>query len=89
MGLDDRPQLPPEWTKMAMWADTNYTSSPQELVEQSKKSGMNQMRYWRDGGWAGMTRREVLNYFDETGMNVRSSGLLDGQRANYGGGLRR
>ena len=32
---------------------------------------MNHVRYWRSGGWAGMTRREVLDYFDETGMLVR------------------
>jgi beta-galactosidase len=35
-----------------------------------------------------MTRRQVLDYFDETGMLVRSSGVFDGQGANYGGGLR-
>ena len=27
-----------------------------------------------------MTRREVLNYFDESGMLVRSSGVFDGQQ---------
>ncbi len=73
--------------KWGMWADTNYGSSPKAFVEQSKKSHMNQMRYWRNGGWGDMTRREVLNYFDETGMLVRSSGIFDGQVANYGGGL--
>jgi len=74
--------------KWPMWADTNYTSSPQEFTELCKTSHMNQMRYWRQGMWAGMTRRQVLDYFDETGMLVRSSGVFDGQGANYGGGLR-
>ncbi|HYW79241.1 MAG TPA: hypothetical protein VE890_06660, partial [Thermoguttaceae bacterium] len=74
--------------KWPMWADTNYSSSPQRFIESTKKSHMNQMRYWRQGMWAGMTRREVLNYFDETGMLVRASGVFDGQGANYGGGLR-
>jgi hypothetical protein len=74
--------------KWPMWADTNYTSSPQEFTELCQTSHMNQMRYWRKGDWGGMTRREVLNYFDETGMLVRSSGVFDGQAANYGGGLR-
>ena len=74
--------------KWPMWADTNYSSSPQKFVELCQTSHMNQMRYWRQGMWAGMTRRQVLDYFDETGMLVRSSGVFDGQGANYGGGLR-
>ncbi len=74
--------------KWPMWADTNYTASPQQFMELCQTSHMNQMRYWRQGDWGGMTRREVLDYFDETGMLVRSSGVFDGQAANYGGGLR-
>ncbi len=74
--------------KWPMWADVNYTKTPQSFVELTKRSNMNQIRYWRSGGWGDMTRREVLNYMDETGVLVRSSGTFDGQRANYGGGLR-
>ncbi len=74
--------------KWPMWADTNYTDSPQTFMELCQTSHMNQMRYWRQGTWGGMTRRQVLDYFDETGMLVRSSGVFDGQQANYGGGLR-
>ena len=74
--------------KWPMWADTNYTVSPQKFMELCQNSHMNQMRYWRKGTWGGMTRRQVLDYFDETGMLVRSSGVFDGQGANYGGGLR-
>ncbi len=74
--------------KWQMWADTNYTDSPQSFIELCKTSHMNQMRYWRRGMWVGMTRRQVLDYFDEVGMIVRSSGVFDGQGANYGGGLR-
>jgi beta-galactosidase len=73
--------------KWTMWADLNYGSSPEEFMKISKKSHINNIRYWREGGWGDMTRREVLNYFDETGMLVRSSGIFDGQVANYGGGL--
>ena len=65
--------------KWPMWADTNYTDSPQKFMELCQTSHMNQMRYWRQGMWAGMTRRQVLDYFDETGMLVRSSGVFDGQ----------
>ena len=74
--------------KWPMWADTNYTASPRQFMELCQTSNMNQMRYWRQGTWGGMTRRQVLDYFDETGMIVRSSGVFDGQGANYGGGLR-
>ena len=74
--------------KWPMWADVNYAGSPKLQVERSKKSHINQIRYWRAGGWGDMTRRESMNYFDETGMLVRSSGTFDGQVANYGGGLR-
>lgn len=74
--------------KWIMWADCNYGPTPQAFMDLTKKSNMNQMRYWRDGGWGDLTRREVMDYFDETGMLVRSSGTFDGQLANYGGGLR-
>ncbi|RMD74417.1 MAG: hypothetical protein D6820_16720, partial [Lentisphaerae bacterium] len=53
--------------KWPMWADTNYGKSPQAFVKQSRTlSHQNQIRYWRNGGWAGMTRRECLDFFDET-----------------------
>ena len=73
--------------KWQMWGDTNYGPTPQSFMNLTKKSNMNQVRYWRSGGWGKMTRREVMNYFDETGMLVRSSGSFDGQLANYGVGL--
>ncbi|HRR28890.1 MAG TPA: glycoside hydrolase family 2 TIM barrel-domain containing protein, partial [Victivallales bacterium] len=74
--------------KWQMWADCNIGDSPQDFIELSKKSNMNQFRYWRKGGWGNLTRRQVLNLFDEKGILVRSSGTFDGQLANYGGGLR-
>jgi hypothetical protein len=74
--------------KWQLWADTKSGPTPQAFVERSRTSGQNQVRYWRRGGWGDMTRREALDYFDETGMIVRSSGTFDGQMANYYGGLR-
>ena len=74
--------------KWPMWADTQRAATPEKHIELSKKSNVNQLRYWSAHGWGPMTRREALNYFDETGMLVRSSGTFDGQVANYGGGLR-
>lgn len=69
--------------KWQMWADTNYGPNAEWLTDLSKRSGMNTFRLWRDGGWGGKTRREILDYFDETGMLVRTSGILDGQVMNY------
>jgi beta-galactosidase len=73
--------------KWPMWADQNLPGSPQAVVELSRRSHMNQVRFWSHGGWGPMTRRQALSYFDETGMLVRSSGSFDGQLANYGSGL--
>ena len=71
-----------------LWADlTENGSSPRKQVEHFHKVNQNHIRYWRDGGLGGMTRREAMDYYDENGLIVRSSGTFDGQIANYGGGL--
>jgi beta-galactosidase len=72
--------------KWQMWSDAEK-ADPRGLVEEAKRSGENMMRLWSNGGLKGMTRREVLDYFDETGMCVRSSGILDGEVGSYGPGL--
>lgn len=76
--------------KWTMWADISaHGKDPREQVRISREqSNANQMRYWHAAGLGGMTRRQAMNYFDETGLLVRSSGTFDGQVANYGGGLR-
>lgn len=69
-----------------LWADCNYGSSPQEFVDMCKVSGMNNYRLWMSGGrrtWGGMYRREILDFMDEQGMPVRSSGVFDGQGIFY------
>jgi hypothetical protein len=72
-----------------LWADlTENGSSPEKQVAHFNKVNQNHIRYWRDGGLGGYTRREAMDYYDEHGLIVRSSGILDGQIANYGGGLR-
>lgn len=67
-----------------LWADCDYPRTPQEWLEQSRRSGMNMIRYWRRDGWGGLTRREVLDLMDEHGVPVRNSGVFDGERAAYG-----
>lgn len=72
-----------------LWADlTENGSSPEKQVEHFHQVNQNMIRYWHDGGFGGFTRREAMDYYDEHGLIVRSSGMLDGQIANYGGGLR-
>ncbi len=70
--------------KWQLRADIEYGASPQAFVESARKTGQNMMRYWFAAGWAGMNRRQVLDYFDEQGMCVRNSGIFDGEGANYG-----
>jgi len=75
--------------KWQMWADlSSFGKDPREQVKLARdKSHQNHTRYWHSGGIGSMTRRESMDYFDETGMLIRSSGSFDGQVANYGGGL--
>ncbi len=74
--------------KWPMWADLSvHNQDPRKQVKVAAESHQNHTRLWTNHGLGGMTRREVLDYFDETGMLVRSSGIFDGQRCNYGAGL--
>lgn len=71
-----------------LWADlAENGSSPEKQVEHFHKVNQNLLRYWHDGGFGGLTRREAMDYYDENGLIVRTSGTFDGQIANYGGGL--
>ncbi len=73
------------------WNDLNTTQlkSPQTLVETMDESGRNSKRFWgkMQRGWGGMTKREILDYFDENGVVVRDTGAFDGQVFNYARGL--
>lgn len=71
--------------KWQMWADRKMFmgGEPQKFVELCRKSGMNMIRYWGNGGWGKMTRREALDFFDEQGMPVRDCGIFDGEMAGY------
>jgi hypothetical protein len=73
--------------KWQSWADTDNNFDPRKLVAARPRTGCNMLRLWANGGLAGMTRRQVLDYCDENGVLVRESGTFDGQVANYGGGL--
>ncbi len=73
------------------WNDLNRTQlkTPETLVETMDESGRNSKRFWgkMQRGWGGMTKREILDYFDENGVVVRDTGAFDGQVFNYARGL--
>ncbi|HEY3319348.1 MAG TPA: glycoside hydrolase family 2 TIM barrel-domain containing protein [Planctomycetota bacterium] len=69
--------------KWWMWAHCDYGPDPKTFVESAKKNGQNMFRTWHTR-FGGMSRRQFLDYFDETGMLVRNSGIFDGEGANYG-----
>ncbi|MBN8525952.1 MAG: hypothetical protein J0M02_11505 [Planctomycetes bacterium] len=73
--------------KWQVYGDIDANFDPRKQAEQSRQSGQNTLRLWANGGLGGLTRQATLAYCDESGLIVRSCGTLDGQLANYGGGL--
>ncbi len=73
------------------WNDLNKTQlkTPRTLVETAEESGRNSKRFWgkMHRGWGGMSKRRILNLFDENGIVVRDTGAFDGQVFNYARGL--
>ncbi len=73
------------------WNDLKKSQlkNPQTLVETAPESGRNSKRFWgkMQRGWGGMTKREILDTFDENGIVVRDTGAFDGQVFNYARGL--
>ncbi len=73
--------------KWQLWGDCDHNTDAQAMTAQAGRSGQNTARLWTNGGLKGMTRDQTLAWFDETGMVVRTSGIFDGQLANFGIGL--
>lgn len=72
------------------WADMRRIASPKgpaDFLEMCRATGINSTRYWKSAGWGPMSRRETLDFFDEQGILIRTSGVFDGQVNNYGFGL--
>jgi beta-galactosidase len=71
--------------KWQLWADKKMfmEGEPRKFVELCRRSGMNMTRYWGNGGWGKMTRRQALDYFDEQGILVRDCGIFDGENTSY------
>lgn len=58
---------------------------PKAILERWRETGQNMFRLRFQRKWSGMTRREVLDFFDTNGVPVRCNvGTFDGQQASYG-----
>jgi beta-galactosidase len=64
------------------WADIFTASSKEEWLAFYRKSNQKMMRFW-GVQWQDMPPEEALRFFDENGVVVRRSGMLDGQRIGY------
>ncbi len=66
-------------------ADTaSFGSDAQSDLAGLKKRGINMVRLWGEGGWHELASPEAaLDFFDAHGMNVRRTGIFDGEGVNY------
>ncbi len=54
-----------------------------KVADDWNKAGINTVRYWGREPWVGNSQRETLDWYDKIGMNVRRTGIFDGQVAPY------
>jgi len=58
---------------------------PEATLARWRQTGQNMFRLRFQRNWSGMTRREILDFFDTHGVPVRCNvGTFDGQQASYG-----
>jgi beta-galactosidase len=65
-----------------MWADQWAGKSIDEFLKYAQRTGRNNFRIWNHGPF-GMPLRAALERFDEAGMLVRFTGIMDGQVMGY------
>ena len=64
-------------------ADTSGTGSADKDMALYKKHGQNMVRFWGEDGWDGLPNDDALDYFDSHGMNIRRTGIFDGEAGGY------
>lgn len=65
------------------WADVFTADNPKDWLNFYRSSQQRMMRFWGTS-WQGMNPTDALNWFDQNGVIVRRSGMLDGQAiGNY------
>ncbi|MBM4031369.1 MAG: hypothetical protein FJ291_06230, partial [Planctomycetes bacterium] len=65
-----------------LWCDCFTAPTKEQWLEFYRKTNQRMMRFWGTR-WQGMPHREALDFFDENGVVVRRSGILDGQAIGY------
>lgn len=78
----DSDQLKLNGIAQQLRATIDYGRTGEEFIAACQRTGQNMIRLWGTGLW-GQSRRQNLDFFDEQGMPVRSSGIFDGQGCNY------
>lgn len=64
------------------WADCFRAANKDEWLDFYHSSNQRMMRFWGTS-WQAMPPEEALDFFDRSGVVVRRSGLLDGQRIGH------
>lgn len=64
------------------WADCHTAASKEEWLADYRAFHERMMRFWGTS-WQGMPPEEALRFFDEHGVVVRRSGILDGEAIGY------
>lgn len=65
-----------------LWCDCFTADTPKDWLDFYRKTNQRMMRFWGTR-WKGMTPQEALDFFDENGVVVRRSGILDGEAIGY------
>lgn len=64
------------------WADCFRATTPEQWIEFYHKTHQRTTRFWGTR-WQGLPPDEALQFFDEHGVVVRRSGILDGEAIGY------
>lgn len=64
------------------WADCFTAGDAQSWIAFYRKSNQQMMRFWGTN-WMGMAPEKALDFFDQQGVVVRRSGILDGEAIGY------
>lgn len=65
------------------WADVFEAAGKENWLALYRKTNQRFARLWKNDAWQGMKPEEALNWFDENGIVIRRSGLMDGQAIGY------
>jgi len=85
----DGPQFKLNGIPWQLWADCTAGDGgkdPEAAIATWRKNGNNTWRFWGNH-FGGLDRHKALDLMDRSGIIVRRTGILDGEGANYLGGL--